>query len=96
MVVRDRKLFDGQFWGGIGRIISVTGFSLVAGYLAVTLLPLNANDIGPIALGTKLLIITGIVFVTHVGISYIFALDEASTMLGAIKRFIFRPVRIEE
>lgn len=96
MIIRDRKLFDAEFIGGVVRIVSVTGFSLVTGYMAVTLLPLGKLDVGPIVLGSKLTIITAVVMITHLGVSLIFGLDEAKSLIGAVKRFIFRPVKIEE
>jgi peptidoglycan biosynthesis protein MviN/MurJ (putative lipid II flippase) len=39
MLGRDRKLFDRVFWTEIFRIVSVTGFSLVAGFTAVQFWP---------------------------------------------------------
>ena len=40
MVSRDRKLFDALFWNDIFKIVAVTGFSLVSGYIAVRTWPL--------------------------------------------------------
>jgi putative peptidoglycan lipid II flippase len=94
MGMRDRKLFtDIEFWGGCLKIISVSGFSLVVGYIMVKLLPLSATDIGFVTLGTKMLAIALPVFATHVFLSWLFDLDEAKAMLGTIKRFILRPIR---
>jgi len=95
MVVRDPKLFDKQFINDVIKIVSVTGFSLIAGYIAVSNFPLGKNDVGPIVLGSKLAIITGAVFVTHVGISLIFDLEEAKALIARTRRFIFRPLRVE-
>ena len=41
MLIRDHKLFDIRFWGGLWRIFSVTGFSVVATYLMVQIFPLG-------------------------------------------------------
>ncbi len=95
MLVRDPKLFDRQFVNDVIKIVSVTGFSLIAGYIAVSNFPLGKNDIGPIVLGSKLAIISGAVLVTHVGISLLFDLDEAKALITRANRFIFRRLRVE-
>ena len=35
MLIRDHQLFDAKFWSGVWRIISVTGFSVVAGFIMI-------------------------------------------------------------
>src|SRR6202034_4359100 len=57
MLIRDHKLFDRYFWNGVVKIISVTGFSVVAGGIMITLLPLGINARGIITLGSKLSLI---------------------------------------
>ncbi len=95
MLVRDHKLFDANFWSGIVWTISVTGFSLVAGYITVTFLPLGAGDRGFLTLGTKLLIIAGVTLTTHFAVSGLFGLEEAQPFWRWVRRIIFRPVRVE-
>lgn len=92
MVIRDRGLLNMQFWGGVGRIISVGGFSMVAGYLAVSFLPLGANDLG-LALATKLGLIATAVFVVHIALSGLFGLEEARPVFTGIKRLIVGRIR---
>jgi len=92
MAIRDRGLVNKVFLGGVGRIISVSGFSLAAGYIAVSFLPLGLFDRG-VTLGTKLVMITAVIFATHVLISGLFGLDEARPIFTAIKRLILRPIR---
>ena len=96
MLVRDPKLFDQEFIRGVVKIISVTGFSLVAGYIAVSNFPLGRDDIGPIVLGSKFMIIASAVFVTHLAISLLFDLDEAKALVNKARRFIYRPLKIED
>ncbi len=93
MVIRDRGLLNRIFWGGVGRIISVSGFSMVAGYIAVSLLPLGAEDKGIVTLGTKLVIIGGSVLGTHILVSGLFGLDEARPIFRWAKKIITRPIR---
>ncbi|HSX34523.1 MAG TPA: lipid II flippase MurJ [Candidatus Saccharimonadales bacterium] len=92
MVIRDRGLINMKFWGGLGRIISVSGFTMVAGYLAVSFLPLGANDLG-ITLAEKLSVIAGAVFVVHIALSGLFGLDEARPIFTGIKRLMLSRVR---
>ncbi len=94
MLMRDHKLFDGEFWGGIMRIVSVTGFSLVAGFIAVQFWPLMTADMGT-TLVLKLSAIAGVTIVTHVVVSGLFGLSEAQQLFGWIKRIILKPVKIE-
>lgn len=95
MLVRDPKLFDKAFWSGILQTVSVTGFTLTAGYLAVQAWPLAADDRGVMVLGSKLLAITGVTFITHLAISGVFGLDESRPVFNWLRRIILRPVRVE-
>jgi putative peptidoglycan lipid II flippase len=92
MVIRDRGLLNMQFWGGVGRIISVGGFSMVAGYLTVGFLPLGANDLG-LTLATKLGVIGFAVFVVHVALSGLFGLEEARPIFTGLKRLVLGRIR---
>lgn len=92
MVVRDRGLLNMKFWGGVGRIISVSGFTMVAGYLAVSFFPLGVNDLG-IALAEKMGIIASAVFVVHIALSGLFGLEEARPIFTGIKRLMLSRVR---
>lgn len=94
MLKRDRKLFDGEFWSGIFRIISVTGFSLVAGFIAVQFLPLMTADKGLVLL-YKLSAIAGATITTHLVVSALFGLSEAREFFASVKRFVMKPVKIE-
>ena len=94
MLKRDRKLFDAAFWSGIFRIVSVTGFSLVAGFIAVQFLPLMTADKG-LMLFYKLSLITAVTMTTHLIISALFGLEEARQFFSSVKRFVMKPVKIE-
>lgn len=92
MIFRDRGLLNMAFWGGIGRIISVSGFSMLSAFIAVSVLPLTRGDLG-ITLAIKLGAIAGITLVTHVLISGLFGLDEARPIFVWLKKIILRPIR---
>lgn len=93
MVIRDRGLLNMEFWGGVGRAISVGGFSLLAGYIAVSSFPLGAEDRGIITLGSKLAIISATTLITHIAISGLFGLAEARPVFTWLKKVILRPIR---
>ena len=95
MVIRDRQLFDRYFWSGCARIISVSGFSLVAGYIMVGIYPLGLHDRGFITLGGKLVVISAVVLGTHIGLSSLFGLEEVGPVLARLKRIILKPLRIQ-
>lgn len=95
MLIRDPKLFDGEFWSGVLRTISVTGFTLLAGYITVGYLPLGANDRGFVTLGTKLLLIAAVTMTTHFAVSGLFDLEEARPFWRWVKRLLYRPIRVE-
>lgn len=95
MVKRDHLLFNRGFFGGILKIFSVTGFSVIAGVITLTFLPLGSLDKGFFLLGFKLLIIASVIFSVHIGMSYLFGLEEASIVVRKIKRIILKPLGVE-
>ncbi len=95
MLVRDPKLFDKEFWSGIFRIVSVTGFSLVAGYITVSFVPLGVSDRGFITLGAKFCAIAGVTLATHLALSGLFGLAEARPFWNWVKRVTLRPVKVD-
>ncbi|HXE10015.1 MAG TPA: lipid II flippase MurJ, partial [Verrucomicrobiae bacterium] len=95
MLIRDHRLFDGAFWGGVGRIISVTGFSVVACFIMISLYPLGINDRGFFALGSKLILITGVTFIVHIAVSALFGLEEVRPLFDRIRRLMLKPVKLE-
>lgn len=94
MVIRDRKIFNLKFLGDLTRIMSVSGFAIVSAYIAISLLPLNADDKGFITLGTKLLGISVITFGVYLFMSSVFNIQEANAVTSRIKKLIFKPIKI--
>lgn len=94
MLSRDRKLFNVAFWGGVLKITSVTGFSVLAAFIMISLLPLNVNDKGFITLGVKLATITGFTFAIHVGISALFGLEEVRPVISKTRQILKATIRI--
>lgn len=95
MLFRDHKLFNWEFWNGIIKILSVTGFSMLAAFIMISLLPLNIADRGVVTLGFKLLAIGGVTLLVHISISLLFGLEEAVPVIQKTKQFILKPIRIE-
>ncbi len=98
MLFYDRKLFDREFWGGVWQIMSVTGFSIGAAYIMVKIFPLQTTDVGAVALGIKLAAITAVTGAVHLGLSYMFGLEEAQPVIRKLKhygRLVLKPVNID-
>jgi putative peptidoglycan lipid II flippase len=95
MVWRDHKLLDGEFWRGIVRIMSVTGFTILTTYTMVTLVPLLQTDKGFSTLGTKLILIVIPSMAVHIGVSSLFGLEEAQPVVKKLKQLALKPVRIQ-
>lgn len=98
MLVKDFKLFDRSFWGGVWRIMSVTGFSVVAAYIMVQIFPLQSTDTGFLTLGVKLGMITLVTATVHVGMSSLFSLEEAVPVVARLRmagKLLLRPVKVD-
>ncbi len=95
IVSRDKKMFDKDFWSMTGKLISVTGFTIVAAFTMISLLPLNLNDTGFFVLGSKLGAITLVTFGTHVFVSSLYGFDEGKAVLRKIRDIIYRPVKVQ-
>jgi putative peptidoglycan lipid II flippase len=93
MVKRDHKLLDLKFLYGLGKILSVTGFSVVAGFIMVQLFPLELKDHGVIVLGSKLMLIAGVTMIVYLIVSALFGLEEARSILNRIKKLALKPIR---
>ena len=95
MIIRDHRIFNGEFFNGVARIVSVTGFSVIAGYIMVTIYPLNITDKGVITLGGKLLFITGVTFLVHIIMSSFFDLEEVRPFIKKVYKLILKPIRLD-
>jgi putative peptidoglycan lipid II flippase len=95
MLLRDHKLFDVDFWSGVWRIISVTGFSVVASFIMISLYPLGIKDRGIFTLGSKLFFITAVTFLVHFAVSALFDLDEVRPIINRLKKIVLSPIKLE-
>jgi putative peptidoglycan lipid II flippase len=95
MLRRDHRLFDAEFWGGVSRILSVTGFTILVTYIMVSLIPLAAADRGFIRLSSKLLAIIIPTLALHIWLSSLFGLEEVRPVTNKLKAIILKPVRIQ-
>jgi putative peptidoglycan lipid II flippase len=94
IVSRDRKIFNREFWQMTVKLISVTGFTIVAAFIMISLFPLNLNDTGFFVLGGKLGLITFVTFATHIIVSSIYGFEEGKMILRKIKNFVYRPIKV--
>ena len=95
MLFRDHQLFDMVFWSGVWRIISVTGFTVVAAFIMISIYPLGLNDRGLFTLGSKLLFIAGVTFGVHIAISALFGLEETRPIFSRVRKLILKPLKID-
>jgi len=95
MVWRDHHLITPEFWSGLVRILSVTGFTVLTTYIMVTFFPLIKSDRGVLTLGAKLLFIIIPTLAVHITISWIFGLEEVQPVIDKLRKLVFKPVRIE-
>lgn len=95
MLFRDHKLFDANFWGGISRIVSVTGFSVVSTFIMISILPLGIKDKGIFTLGSKLLFITLVTLAVHISVSALFDLEEVRPLISKARKIILSPVKVD-
>ncbi len=95
MLLRDHRLFDNAFWSGIWRIVSVTGFSVIACFTMISFYPLGRADRGILTLGSKLLLIAAVTFGVHIGISALFDLEEVRPLFNRIKKIALKPIKLE-
>ncbi|HEX7633188.1 MAG TPA: murein biosynthesis integral membrane protein MurJ [Candidatus Saccharimonadales bacterium] len=95
MLIRDHRLFDAAFFGGVLRIISVTGFSVVAGFIMISLYPLGINDRGILTLGSKLIALAVVVFGVHIIVSAVFDLEEVRPLFARVRKIVLKPIKVE-
>jgi putative peptidoglycan lipid II flippase len=95
MLLRDPKLFDWKFISGCVKIVSVTGFSVVAGIIMLSIYPLTLSDRGFVTLGTKLTLIAIVVLLTHIAVSSLFGLEEVRPVLRRARNIILKPVKVD-
>lgn len=95
MILRDHKLLDTAFWGGAARILSVTGFSVLATFIMISLLPLHLSDTGIVTLGSKFGLISLVTLLVHVGVSSLFGLEEANNVVAKAKQLVLRPIKLQ-
>ncbi|HEY5152506.1 MAG TPA: murein biosynthesis integral membrane protein MurJ [Candidatus Saccharimonadales bacterium] len=96
MLKRDHRLFDAQFWGGVWRIMSVTGFSVVAAFIMISLYPLGFNDRGIITLGSKLIFIAVVTFAVHIAVSALFDLEEVRPLFDKLRKLALKPIKMDQ
>lgn len=94
MFMRDPKILSKDFWNMCTRLVSVSGFTTVAAFIMITIIPLSLKDTGFFLLGSKLGVISLVTLTVHVGMSYVFGFEEARSTIKKIKNIILKPVKI--
>lgn len=91
MIYRDRGLLNIAFWAAIGKIVSVAGFTLVAGFIMISIFPLGSHDRG-FAVITKLFLIAGVILLVHVAVSALFGLEEVRPVFKRVRSILFKSI----
>lgn len=91
---RDRKMFTRELLDTVFRLLSVTGFTIIAAFIMISLLPLNLNDRGFFVLGSKLSAIAFVTLSVHVLVSTVFGFEEGKDVLRKIKKLILKPIKL--
>lgn len=94
IIYRDRKLLNRKFWGVLLKMVSVTGFSVLTAFIMISIMPLQIGDKGFITLGVKLATISGVTAFVYLIFSWLFDLEEAKAVFKYIKKFIYKPLRV--
>ncbi len=95
MIWRDRRLFTVEFWNGLLKILSVTGFSIIVAFIMISILPLTTTDRGFVTLGSKLGAIALATLGVHIAMSSILGLEEVQPIFKRVKSFMLGPVKIQ-
>ena len=95
MLWRDRKLFDTDFWMGVVRILSVTGFTVLAAYTMATIFPFSNSYKGFITLGTKLSFIVIPALLVHIAVSWLFDVEESRPVMNKLRQFVLGRIRFQ-
>lgn len=95
IVTRDPKLFNREFWQMSFRLVSVTGFTIVAAFTMIQIFPLDLSDRGFFVLGGKLSAIAVVTFGVHILVSTLFGFDEGKKVIRKVKSLVNRPVKIQ-
>lgn len=82
-------LFDFNFYGAIGRMLSATGFMSIVTYLLVSRFPLEALDQSFFASFPKFFFIVVSSLISYALFSYILKLKEVYPILERLKKIIF-------
>ncbi len=91
---RDKKIFDKEFWSMSVQLVSATGFTIIAAFIMITLLPLKISDTGFFVLGSKLSAIAIVTFGVHIIVTTLFGFEEGRNILRKAKKLIYKTVRI--
>lgn len=93
---RIKGLFDKPFIHAIARMASAAGFMALVTYLAVTILPLNANDQRFFDSFPKFTLIAGISFLAYFLFCYLFKLQEVNPVLSRIQKILFKSPEVKD
>ena len=92
MMRRDPKLFTDLFLQSLIKLLAVSGFTAVASFILIQILPLASTDTGFVLIA-ELSIIAFFAFSVHILMSYVFGLPEAKTVVNKAKRIALGAIK---
>lgn len=95
MIAKDNKLINREFISGFIKILSVTGFSILASFLVISFLPLRLTDRGIVTLGAKFGTLAAVTLMVHILISTLFGLEEVRPFWRKLRQFVLRPIKVQ-
>jgi putative peptidoglycan lipid II flippase len=93
---RIQGLFDAPFVHAIGRMASAAGFTALATYGSVVLLPLSLTDQRFLDSAPKFVLITIISFTVYLFFSYLFKLKEVNPVISRIQKILFKRPEVKD
>ena len=89
------NLFDGAFFLAVFKMLIAGVITGAITYFIIQLFPLRASDVGFFVLTPKFGLIVLASLASYVGVTYIMGLEEARSVVGKAKSFVFKPVKIQ-
>jgi len=89
-------LFDKVFVHAVARMASATGFTAVITYVALTFLPLSADDQSFWASFPKFAFVAGIAGICYIAFSRLFKLSEVNPIISRLQKIFFKAPAVKD
>lgn len=86
----DRKLFDHDFWRGVGKTVFAAGITGCVAYSMTKFIPLLATDDSIFVTLPKFLLITAVSLIAYIIAGYFLGIDQVRPIVRRIKKSLFK------